>query len=234
MQQIPLVHTNKPHIKPRLHGEVRLVPENKKKDSENFKQDNPIEPKDETRLVQRYASGYKKNYDSSKDIQVKIENSEDGQKEKTEEKQIQSVKEEKKKINKLIKQTDRVLFKAYTVFPFTPFPHELVIDENKINYVESTFFFTKNTRNILLANVAEAKVGTSPFFSSLTIMDMSFDRRQEIRIPYLRSNDAISARNIIQGLIIAKKEGIDVSKLTHKELVEKIEDLGNVKGEQYV
>ena len=65
-------------------------------------------------------------------------------------------------------------------------------------------------------------------------MDMSFDRRQEIRIPYLRSNDAIRARNIIQGLIIAKKEGIDVSKLTHKELVEKIEDLGNVKGEQYV
>ena len=137
-------------------------------------------------------------------------------------------------MEKIINQSDKILFKARTVFPFTFFPHEIVIDENKINFIESKFIGSKYVRNMLIANVADIRVSTTPFFSTLTIMDMSFNRQQQIKVPYLWQKDAIKARDIINGLIVAKKEGIDTTKFTDKKLIDDLQKIGNIKGEEFV
>lgn len=195
-------------------------------------QDNQIEFK-VGGMVQRYLSRFRRDYDSASGLQIALEEQDPDEK-MTEKKEnsVNSKKKEEQKMQSLIKQTDRTLLKIQTIFPFTFFPQVLIIDENKITFIAQTFFLSKNTRNILLANVAEVKVNTSPFFASLTIIDMSFDRKQEIRIPYLWQKDALRARHIIQGIIIARKEGIDLSKFNQKELRQRIEELGSIKSEE--
>ena len=127
----------------------------------------------------------------------------------------------------LVKRTHRVLLEISTVFPFDLFPDRLTVDENKVNLISSEFFFSGRTHSVLIKEISDVLVDSGFFFAKLQIIDKGFIENS-IELRYLWIEDAQKARRIIQGLVVAINEGIDISKIKADDLVKKIEELGEI------
>lgn len=130
-------------------------------------------------------------------------------------------------LDTLVKESQRVLLRINAVFPFNFFPDEVIVDETKVSIIHKIFFYSNSIRSIAHEDIFNVIVEHSLFFATLEIVDRFFVE-QPIIIRYLKKDDAILARRLIQGIIIAKKKGINLTELKKDELHRKIELLGEV------
>ncbi len=140
---------------------------------------------------------------------------------------IKSVDKNLQKLDSLANESQHTLLKIKAVFPFNFFPDEIIIDETKVSIIRKLFFFSNQIRSVAHEDILNVIVEYHIFFATLGIVDRSFIQ-QPISINYLKKNDAILARCIIQGIIIAKKEGVDFNMVTVKDLVQKAKRIGEV------
>lgn len=143
---------------------------------------------------------------------------------------IEVVKKEdelRNKFEKIVAKSERVLFTASTIFPFHFFPSQLIIDQNKVSVIEKNFFWSETIRSVMIKNILDITIDTAPLFAHLVIIDVGF-KEDAIKLNYLRKKDALLARKIIQGLIVAIKEGVDLSDISGEQLIQKLEGLGQV------
>ena len=130
--------------------------------------------------------------------------------------------------DKLIEQSQKVLLTISSFFPFDLFPDKIIVDENKVRIINKFFFFTEKIDCILLDNITDVEITTSPFFATLKIRDASYYRYPRIfKVRLLKIHEALEASRLIQGLISAKKAFIDFSNLNLKVLKEDLELLGD-------
>lgn len=125
----------------------------------------------------------------------------------------------------LVASTRRAIFKTRAVFPFDLFPDQLSIEPTQVNFSKKSFFLTYHLQSIPIKNVADVFLQTSIFFASLRVVDSSYIENS-IEIDYLPKDHASKARRIIQGLVIATKNGVDTSKVKISELAQKAEKIG--------
>lgn len=119
----------------------------------------------------------------------------------------------------------RIILDIKAVFPFNFFPDELIIDETKVSVHTKLFFYTKQVRSVVYSDIFNVVIHEGLFFAKLEIIDRYFSE-QSIVIEFLKKKDAILARRIIQGMVIAKKEKIDLQALPIKDLIEKLDRIG--------
>lgn len=142
----------------------------------------------------------------------------------------ENIKEEKKNIRNLedlLQSSKKVLFKASTFFPLNFFPDEVVIEPDKVTVTVRIFFFTGEVRSMEIVDVEDVTVEAGPFFATLIIVEKS--KVSTLIVKYLKTGDAIKARRIIQGLVLANKGGIDLSKIKDEELLKRVEELGRAR-----
>lgn len=133
--------------------------------------------------------------------------------------------EEEEKLDRLLQQSNRVLFKCSTVFPFDFFPDRIIVDETKVNVILKEFFATESVHGILIENIKDIQIQTSILFASLTIVpDIYFGA--PVSIVYLLKKDAYELRRLIQGIILCQREGIDLSKLDIGQIKDKVRKVG--------
>lgn len=133
---------------------------------------------------------------------------------------------EGQKLNTLAMQSQIVLFKAQSVFPFDFFPSDLLIDEVKVTVVERIFLQTAQIRSVAINDMSAVTADVSLFFGCLTLTDRYFSQ-QPITVKYLFRKDASKARRIIQGLMISRDEKIDITRFGRtSELVKQLETIG--------
>ena len=125
----------------------------------------------------------------------------------------------------LVKKSEQILFSAQTVFPFDFFPDTLTINGNKIDIVNSSFFASHQTTSIPLRDIANVEVQTSPFFASLKIINIRYPMHPH-QLQYLKKKDAIRAKKIIDGLLVAMSQGTDISQIEPDKLIDQIEKVG--------
>jgi len=130
-----------------------------------------------------------------------------------------------KKLTDLVKSSQQPLLQIRTVIPLDPFPNEIIIDINKVNIIFRYFFFSRHIHSVFIRDISDVIVETGIIFSTLKLVDVGFTENS-IDIKYLSTKGAIRARRIIQGLVVAHKNGIDVSKYEFSDLSEKLEELG--------
>lgn len=106
------------------------------------------------------------------------------------------------------------------------FPSEVSIERTKVNVSLRDYFFTRRLHTIDIKDIEDVFVQTTPFYATLQIVDKGFVENS-VQIQFLRKHDAKKARRIIQGLMSAKKEGIDILSLPQDGLLEKLEALGD-------
>lgn len=138
---------------------------------------------------------------------------------------IKSSKSPEEKIRELAKKSSQILFTAKTVFPFDFFPDTLTINANKIDIVKSSFFASHQTSSIPIRDIANVELQTVPFFATLRIINIRYPMRPKV-LRYLKKRDAIRAKNIIDGLLVALSQGADISELEPKKFIEEIEEVG--------
>lgn len=131
------------------------------------------------------------------------------------------------KLDILVNESNRTLLKVKTVFPFNFFPDEIIIDEIKVSIIHNLFFFSNQIRSVAHEDILNVVIEHHIFFATLEIMNRFFVE-QPITVRYLRKDDALLARSIIQGIIIAKKEGVDFNMVTVKDLLQKAKKIGEV------
>ena len=80
-------------------------------------------------------------------------------------------------------------------------------------------------RSIEYEDIYNVFIQQGLFFAKLEIVDRFFSQ-QRICVEYLKKAEAIRARRLIQGMMIVKKDNIDLSKLSVEEVVAKLDRIG--------
>lgn len=134
------------------------------------------------------------------------------------------------KLHSLVSRTARVLVKVQAVFPFNFFPDEIILNDTAITHRENRFFYTAQIRSVAYEDVLNVVVEYNLIFGTLEIHDKLSSRQPIIFVHHLTRSDAHRVRRIINGLILAKKEGVDTTAIPSNVLIEKAEELGRTKG----
>jgi hypothetical protein len=135
---------------------------------------------------------------------------------------------ETQKLTDLVSDTSQALFVCHTVFPFDLFPDTVTIDRNKITISKHFFFFQRSIQSIIITDLLTIVVEETLLFASLTIVDRLF-HQDTIKVANLKKSDARKIRWLLEGLIIGKKEKIDLTKIPDKELIPKLIEVGKTK-----
>lgn len=133
------------------------------------------------------------------------------------------------KLEDLADKSDTILLKVSTVFPFTFFVNDIIIDPYKVNIIFREFFFSEHIHSIMVKDILDVVVETSLLFATVKIVDQGYVENT-VDIAYLKKDDALRVRKIIQGLVIAHRQAVDLSVLPSYHIKEKASDLGKVKG----
>lgn len=136
---------------------------------------------------------------------------------------------ENRKLEKLISLSEQKILQISTSLPLDLSPQKLEIDFNKVVITSGDPLDVENISVILIDDIQDVAIESSPLFSTLKITDQKFPQ-QPYSISYLKKEAAVKAMNIIQGLLIARREGINLSEIKSKrDLINKLIELGRVK-----
>src|SRR3990167_5798489 len=114
-----------------------------------------------------------------------------------------------RRLRRLVDQSQKVLLKISSTFPFDLFPDSLVIDENKVNVIRREFLGAERAHSILIENITSVTLNSGLFFASIEIVDST-----NLRFPItytlnlLNIKAALRARRLIQGLMEAKRNKV--------------------------
>lgn len=133
------------------------------------------------------------------------------------------------KLTDMADKSDNILLKVSTTWPFTLFVHDIIIDPYKVNVIFREFFKSERIHSIMIKDITDIFIETSIFFATVKIVDLGFVENT-VDIPYLKKDDALKVRKIVQGLVIAQKQSIDMSNMRPSDIKDKTEELGKVKG----
>lgn len=137
----------------------------------------------------------------------------------------QQVKHEVQKFQTIIQAENAPVLHIKAVFPFDFFPNEVIIDKTKVTIVRKYFFWTRQITTILIADILNVTVNHSLLFGALSIADRFFAADPFV-INYLWKQDAARAASVIQGMVLAAKEQIDVKKIPSETLAQHAEEVG--------
>lgn len=114
-----------------------------------------------------------------------------------------------------------VFMKIESFWPFEFFPSSLIVNEDAITVVKKLFFFTGWTESIPVSDIVAVTMYRGPFFATIAVQKKS--TKEEIRIRYLKKNEALQAKELIDGLILKNQGLITVpekaSVPTRKEMI---------------
>jgi len=131
---------------------------------------------------------------------------------------------------------DIELFRAESVFPFTVFTDKIIIDTTKISISKRQMFATEYITTIPLKDLGDVNVQTFLFLGTVFIKYMpqaespGMNDPVTVRIPNLRREAAIRAKNILKGILVAKAEEIDIATLSPDEIKEALHKFGETEG----
>lgn len=128
-------------------------------------------------------------------------------------------------LSNITRDSEIILLKIKNVFPFALFPDSIIIDLYKLNIIKSDFFLTKRVNSINHEDILNISVESGPIFATLRITSRFFSGKPMV-ITYLKKSDALLAKRLLSGLIIARRKGVDLRGVEIGELLSNLEQLG--------
>jgi hypothetical protein len=148
----------------------------------------------------------------------------------------QEKEENKQRFEAIAARHDIELFRAKSVFPFALFPDTIIIDTTKVSVSKKQLFATEYITTIPLKDLSDVNVQTVLFLASLGIKYMpqasspGMNEAIAVNIPNMKREDAIRAKNILKGILVARAEEIDIAKLEPEDVKHVIEKFGHSEG----
>lgn len=143
---------------------------------------------------------------------------------------IKEIEKEKRKsnykLNELLNKSNQgPLFKLSTFWPLKFFPAHVVIENDRINISSKEFINSGGMISLSINIIQEINIESGPLFSNIKFITIK-PTEPIVSVKYLKKKDAIKARRIVQGLIIAHRNGVHMETIDPKELAYKVEELG--------
>ncbi len=132
---------------------------------------------------------------------------------------------EKEKLHTLVQIGTERLFRVKSIFPFTFFPDELIIDRTQVDIVYGLFFFSKSVFPMHVKDILNVVITTNFMFARLTFEIRGFEQNPR-SISYLPKDKAVQAQQIVMGLKACYEQGIDLSKLQREEVLQTCLQIG--------
>jgi hypothetical protein len=126
-------------------------------------------------------------------------------------------------VAKLVKKSNRILVSLSAVWPFDFFPDVINVEEGRVAVVKR-YMLSTQVHSVDIKDISNIFINKSIFFSQLEIVSRTFEDN-EVRIKFLRNDEAIYIRRIIEGLRVFTAKQIDTSGFTTEELLKKLEEL---------
>lgn len=117
------------------------------------------------------------------------------------------------------------IIKAKAVFPFDLFPDTISIDRKKVTVVHRTFFFMQQTISVQLQDIKNVEANLGPFFGSLIMTSQHFKNNVQ-HINFLKRSEVVEVQHILQGIIAAVNEKIDIASIDISKLRTMLKELG--------
>ncbi|MCD8484313.1 hypothetical protein LRY65_00290 [Candidatus Woesebacteria bacterium] len=84
----------------------------------------------------------------------------------------------------------------------------------------------------MIHDIRTIRVSTGPLFASLLVEIKGYEINPE-QVSYLPKNAAYSIKQIVMGLMAAKSQGVDTSRLLLPDLRQKLEEIGVAEKDRY-
>lgn len=128
-------------------------------------------------------------------------------------------------LKKVVAHSREVLANAKTVLPFL-FPHEITLDRTKISIIKRNFFWSSNVVSVRIEDTLNVSASVGPLFGSITVTSRVMSSVDHYTLEHFWRSDAIKLKQIIQGYLIARQDGIHTDHLKCDELAETLHELG--------
>lgn len=128
-------------------------------------------------------------------------------------------------LNDLTQRTEHVLMDIKTKRIFALSEEEITIDLSKVTIIFRKFLGGESVQTFLIKQIADVRADLGLFYGSLRISDM-FNPAEHTVITHLSKDEAIEARRIIQGLVVAAQNGVDLTRLRDNNIKRKLIELG--------
>jgi hypothetical protein len=137
------------------------------------------------------------------------------------------VEKNRQAVEDMVKNSNRVLLKISSVFPFELFPTSIIAEDTRITIINRQLF-SSQVHSVDVKNISNIFLDTSILFAELTIVSNTF-AENEIVIDRLWKKEAILMRRIIEGLRMFISKDIDTTGYKVGELVNKLKELSTTK-----
>jgi hypothetical protein len=128
-------------------------------------------------------------------------------------------------LKRAVAHSSEVLASAKTVLPFL-FPHEIILDRTKITLIKRNFFWSSDVLSIRVEDILNVAASVGPLFGSVTVASRVMSSIDHFEVDRFWRSDATRLKQIIQGYLMARQNGIQTDHLNCHELVETLYELG--------
>lgn len=132
-------------------------------------------------------------------------------------------------LKQVIAHSHEVIASAKTVFPFV-FPDEIILDRAKITIVKRTFIRTSDIISIRIEDVLNISASVGPIFGSVTIASRVMNSIDHYDVSRFWRDDALKIKQIIQGYLIARQNGVHTDHLSCEELAKTLLEIDTKSG----
>lgn len=130
------------------------------------------------------------------------------------------------RLGQVVESSTQVLMQVTTVFPFTVFPTMVKVDREKLTITYKVFFALVKVISIQIYDIVGVVANAGPVFGSVRIFNRQHAPEGATPVNYMWRRDALKLKRLLEGHIIARERGVDLSALSTPELVERLLDLG--------
>lgn len=134
--------------------------------------------------------------------------------------------ESKQELTDAIKESQKILVSATSVFPVALFPDTICVDRTKVTVTRRTFFRIAEVMSIRIEDILNVTASVGPLFGSVRFTSRFFNNEMPYVIDRFWRDDAMKIKRITHGYIIALQKKIDCSNLGTEELAAMLDELG--------
>lgn len=137
------------------------------------------------------------------------------------------VEKNRQALEDMVNNSNRILIKISSVFPWDFFPTSIVLEETRLTITHRQLF-SSQVHSVDIKNISNVFMDTSILFSQLTIVSDTFAENQ-IVVDRLWKKEAIFIRRMIEGLRMFIDKDIDTTGYSRQELIDKLRELSTTK-----
>jgi hypothetical protein len=134
---------------------------------------------------------------------------------------------DRNKLDELVRKSNRSIISISSIFPWSFFPDSIDVEESRVTFIFRQLL-TSQSHSVDIKDISNVFIESGFFFSNLQVVSRTFIQN-DIKIQFLRKEEAIQTKKIIEGLRTLTHNNINTSNYEIGDLVSQLKKLSTTK-----